>query len=181
MGWRVWRLRGRQLASWATTYVWRPNTNVATCLKPSGACEAPPGHGCKCGFWGLYSRALCFSRAREDRGERAPVVGLVRVWGEIALHEGEGFRAQYAAPVCLFTDWPWGSSSSLRPERGLVRWWQAFTGMVIDESRAARPSPELEGRIRDAAGEYGIPALSLADAVHVGALQEMGVDTRGAP
>lgn len=181
VGWRVWRLRGRELASWATAYVWHPNANAARCLKPSDACAAAPGQGCKCGFWGLYSCGLCFSRAREDRGERAPVVGLVRAWGEIALHEAEGFRAQHAAPVCLFTDWVWGPANPLRRETRLTRWWQAFTGVVAHESRAARPLPDLERRIRDVADDYGIPALSLADAVRIGVLQEMGVDARCVP
>lgn len=181
VGWRVWRLRGRELASWATSYVWRPDTNTAGCLKPASACAAAPSEGCKCGFWGLYSRGLCMWRARQDHDERAPVVGLIRAWGEIALHEEEGFRAQYAAPMCVFTDWIWGPSNSLGPETRLARWWQAFTGIVADESQAAGPAPDLERGIRTAADEYGIPALSLADALRIGALQEMGVDPRRVP
>lgn len=181
VGWRVWRLRGRELASWATPYVWRPNANAAVCLKPSNACAAAPGQGCKCGFWALYSAELCFSRARQDHGERARVVGLVRAWGEIALHEKEGFRAQYAAPVCLFTDWICGSSNSLRPQARLAHWWQAFAGVVADESQAPGPLPDLERRVRQAADHYGIPALSLTDAVRVGALHELGVEVRGVP
>lgn len=182
VGWRVWRLRGRELASWATAYVWRPNTNTAGCLKPASACTAAPGEGCKCGFWGLYSRGLCLWRARQDHDEPAPVVGLIRAWGEVAVHEQEGFRAQYAAPVCLFTDWIWGPPDPLGPEtRRPARWWQAFTGLVADDSQAPGPVPDLDGRIRIAADEYGIPALSVADALRVGALQEMGVDARCVP
>lgn len=181
LGWRVWRLRGRELTSWGATYVWRPGHNAAGCLKPDNPCGAAPGQGCRCGFWGLYSVQRCLSRARQDHGERTPVLGLIRAWGEVAVHETEGFRAQYAAPVCLFTDWIWDSPPSVRPETSLGRWWCAFRRLLAGDFLAGEPASDLEAKIRAAADEYGIPALSLPDALRLGALQELGVDPAGVP
>lgn len=179
LGWRAWRLRGGRLASWATSYVWSPNENVARCLDPNNPCVAVPGRGCRCGFWALFSPRHCISRVCEDHGERSPVLGLVRAWGEVALHGGEGFRAQYAAPVCLFTDWLWDT----RPEPAgrLAQLWQGCKRFVAGDRDVVDPVPDLEGEIRHAADDYGIPALSLADACRAGALQEMGVDARLVP
>lgn len=180
LGWRLWRLRGRELASWGASYMWKPNRNVAGCLKPNQPCAASPGQGCKCGFWALYSPERCFSLAREDHGERAPVLGLMRAWGEIALHGAEGFRAQYAAPVCVFTDWIWDAHDHMGPESQLGRCWRTLRRyMPGADSLAAGPLPDREKRIREAADDYVIPALSLADALRLGALQELGVSTHG--
>lgn len=179
LGWRVWRLRGRALASWGVAHVWQPGHNAADCLKPTNPCGAVPGQGCGCGFWGLYSVHRCISRAREDHGEQAPVLGLIRAWGEVGLHGTEGFRAQYAAPVCLFTDWIWDPTPSIRPETRRDRWKRALSRFLAGDFLVREPAADLEAKIREVAGEYGIPALSLPDALRLGALQELGVGTAG--
>jgi hypothetical protein len=109
------------------------------------------------------------------------VLGLIRAWGELAVHETEGFRAQYAAPVCLFTDWIWDAAPSIRPETSPGRWWSALRRLLAGDFLVGEPASDLEAKIREAADEYGIPALSLPDAVRLGALQELGVDPAGVP
>lgn len=178
LGWRVWRLRGHSLASWGTTYVWHPNANFARCLNPNNPCPASPGRGCRCGFWAVFTPRHCISRVCEDYSERAPVLGLIRAWGEVALHGPEGFRAEYAAPVCLFSDWPGGAHRPAELPGRLAQLWQACKRFIADDHPLAAALPDLEGKIRDAAGDYGIPVLSLADACRLGALQEMGIDVR---
>lgn len=74
---------------------------------PIRACERPPGRGCRCGFWGLFSPLRVLERARGEREERLSVLGLVRGWGELGIHGREGFRAQRAAVACIFSDWVW--------------------------------------------------------------------------
>src|SRR5919198_1555586 len=135
LGWRLWRVRGPRLESWAASCAWDTTDNAARCLAPVRRCSRSPGRGCRCGFWGLFSPLRCLDRARAERTERSSVLGLIRAWGEVAVHGQEGFRAEHASVVCLFTDWVW-----------------------------------------EAATAYGVPLLSLKDALQVGMLEELGAD-----
>ena len=173
LGWRLWRLRDGALQSCAVGYIWRPGDNQATCLAPR-ACSHPPGRGCACGLWALFSLLGCLDRARADRRERAWVPGLIRAWGDVALHGREGFRAEHASVACLFTDWPW--ESSLRQRAGKISaYWRRMLERVGCTFEPVSPEPGREESLVRAADEYGVPLLSLRDALSCGLLQELGL------
>jgi hypothetical protein len=60
-----------------------------------------PDEYCTCGIYALKSRAaiVCSPYARE-----ADAVGAVSLWGKIVPGE-DGYRAQYAYPLLIFTDY----------------------------------------------------------------------------
>lgn len=164
VGWRLWRALDDTLVSWIAEEDWAPGENVAECLAQYRTpCEAPPGAGCLCGFWATFGPDRCLQLVRPRLGERTlgfygrPVLGLVAGWGEVTVHGREGFRAERAAPVLLFSD-------VVRP-RGLhpLRGWHR------------RRAATLAGLRR----RYGVPVLSLEDAVHHGVLAELGAGQAG--
>src|SRR5262245_40650270 len=105
LGWRIWKVRGERLASWAVDYCWEPGENRAVCLAPGRpACAAPPGRRCQCGFWALWSPQQSLARAAGAFEPPWQVMGLIAGWGTVALHDREGFRAECATVRCLFTD-----------------------------------------------------------------------------
>lgn len=181
VGWRVWALRDGRLASWATRCTWETGENVARCLippRPMGCigsgdppCLEPPGRGCGCGFWGVFSPLDALKRARSIRQERNSVLGLMRGRGSIALHGSEGFRAQRAEVLCLFRDWCWdspvlwGRRGGIRCEIGLRTW----------HLRAVPPAPSRVTEVEAAACTYGVPLLSLKAALTHGVLAEFGL------
>jgi hypothetical protein len=81
------------------------------------------------------------------------VLGLVRGWGEVAIHGHEGFRAERASVVMLFSDLV--GPRSLTP----MRWWHGRRARVL----------------RDAAGRYGVPVLPLRTALDHRVLEELGL------
>lgn len=178
LGWRLWRVRGERLESWAANHAWEPGSNEAQCFAPVRRCRHSPGRGCLCGFWGLFDPLAALARGRAERAERSSVLGLIQGWGEVAVHGGEGFRSSHASVVCLFTDWLWDAATMPCPERGLSRrWWrlQRRLGYV------PRPVPAdawRVGAVRAAAGAYGVPILSLRKALDAGLLRELGADER---
>jgi hypothetical protein len=174
IGWRIWRLRSDVLRSWAATYSWSPGENRARCLATlRRPCASSPGRECECGIWGLFRPLMSLERARSDGGEHASVVGLIRAWGELAIHGQEGFRAEKAAVACLFTDWVWEPVSQVQggepPDDGRLRRW--FRRLFVPEVDPTR-LPRLEA----AAARYGVPLLSLGDAIETGLLEEFGVE-----
>jgi hypothetical protein len=179
VGWRLWKLRDGQLDSWAVDYRWEPGENHATCLAPDRqACLSSPGRHCQCGLWALWSPRRCVARA--SSAAEAPwwhVMGLVAGWGTVALHHDEGFRAEYAALCCLFTDRPWSAWMSGVAPGWLARWWRRRSG------RQAEPDPYGDA-VRDprrwealqvVAERYAVPLVSLGTAANVGLLSELGV------
>jgi hypothetical protein len=176
VGWRLWRVRGSRLESWAASFTWEPDDNVARCLAPVRRCPTSPGRGCRCGFWGLFSPLRCIDRARAERTERSSVLGLIRAWGEVAVHGSEGFRAEHARVVCLFTDWVWESPTLPCPEKGVARWWWRAMEALHYVPRPVPPDPWRRQALQEAAPAYGVPLLSLKDAVRYGVLDEMGAD-----
>lgn len=178
VGWRLWRVRGDQLESWAASFAWAPGANEACCLASMHRCKQAPGRGCGCGFWGVFSPLGALGRGRGDRTERSSVLGLIRGWGQVALHGEEGFRAQYASIACLFTDWIWDAAAMPCPEGGVPRlWWKAQRRVGY----VPRPLPADGWRlaaINEAAGRYGVPALSLREALRLGMLEEFGAGER---
>ncbi|MDQ6900310.1 MAG: hypothetical protein M3072_12525 [Candidatus Dormibacteraeota bacterium] len=100
-----------------------------------------------------------------------PVIGLVAGWGTVAIHRQEGFRAQHATLLCLFSDSVW--AQKLNPlERQRTRWWWTRSWMFPGSGvLASRPSNSL----RRVASGYGVPLVQLGDAIRSGLLAEFGV------
>ncbi len=95
------------------------------------------------------------------------MVGLIRAWGEVAIHGAEGFRAEKATVACLFTDWIW--DMPLLPEsRWLLGHFAELFGFELDPSRRS----QLEA----AGSRYGVPLLSLRNASQCGLLDELGIE-----
>jgi hypothetical protein len=164
IGWRLWRAVGDTLVSWIADETWTPGENMAHCLTQYRVpCSVPPGAGCQCGFWATFGPDRCLQLVRPWIGERAlglygrPVIGLVAGWGEVRLHGREGFRAERAAPVLLFSDVV--RPRGLRPLRG----WHRRRANTLERLRA----------------HYGVPVVSLEAALHRGVLAELGVQEPG--
>ncbi len=179
IGWRLWRLEAGRLGSWALDYVWQPGENRARCLAlRQPACLPVPGTHCQCGFWALWSPLHCLSKARNTCIDRPwHVLGLIAGWGTVALHGREGFRAEHASVLCLFTDWA-GSTPVLRlTESRLINWWRNTWHGVGEADPPAWPDPgsERTAVLESAATYYGVPLVSLKGALHLGVLGELGV------
>lgn len=169
VGWRVWRLERDRLRSLAVRYVWQAEENEAVCLKELQACDASPGFGCKCGFWALRDPALCVPRARSEQNS---VLGIIAGWGTVALHGTEGFRSQFAMVRCLLLDWPWDETLTAIAQVGTpVRWQRPFLPWH------RQPSQAWTSEIRRAALGHRVPVISLTQAIPLGVLAELGVDT----
>lgn len=182
VGWRLWKLHADRLRSWVIPQDWAPGPNEAQCMTNArtvtlfnpgaGGCARPPGVDCRCGLWALWDFAVCARKAREESAgcERPNVViGLVAGWGTVAIHGEEGFRSEYAAVRCLFSDavaFPLQAVAERRTE-----WWER----LVRRTRAVDPAVERMAALRRAAAHYGVPLLSLADAVRLGVLGELGV------
>lgn len=167
-------MRPEGLRSWAARCYWEPGANSARCLS-SNPCPRPPGNGCRCGFWALFSPSHSLAHARLDSGEQKTVLGLVQAWGEVAVHGEEGFRAANAAVVALFTDWVWDTETRPRSRAGSW-WWRLFHTGDVPPSRHTPPDPDRERLLATAARMYAVPVLPLAEALHSGFLGEVGVD-----
>lgn len=166
VGWRLWRVSGDRLRSWAVDRVWSPGDNLAECLDPV-PCPSPPGRRCHCGFWALWSAEACYAQIYPGRGPLV-VMGLVEAWGSVAVHGREGFRAQYSAVRCLFTDrLPNGG------EHNRVAEW-----IMTRLGRPKSPDDGHEGvqALERVAYAYGVPLLSVAGAERLGVLSEFGVE-----
>lgn len=112
--------------------------------------------------------------ARFPRSGEFPVLGLIRGWGEVAVHGREGFRCQYATATCLFTDWFWGAefqSDSVARLGSILRLWQ----LGGCKAGVASP-PERAAAIGQVARRQGVPAVSLEHALAYGLLGELGLD-----
>jgi hypothetical protein len=183
IGWRLWRLRHDRLHSWAVDHVWELGPAEAVCRPLGGlrmgnlliptrrACQNPPGKGCRCGFWALWDPAACVTWARSEPARERPqvVLGLIAGWGTVALHGDEGFRAQHASILCLFSDEV--DDQVLDP---LTKWprWQIWCRRRIHRER---PAPERPASLQRAAEAHGVPLMPLAEAVRRGVLSEFGL------
>jgi hypothetical protein len=104
------------------------------------------------------------------------VLGLVRGWGAVALHGNEGFRAEHAAVMCLFSDWPF-LSGGVRPGEGESSRWLRMLSLLLHGDSGPPPANQRDraAALRDAAGNYGVPLVSIAESVKVGLLQELDI------
>src|SRR5215831_8072891 len=136
LGWRLWRLREGQLASWGVDYRWDPGDNHARCIvRGRSACRLSPGQYCQCGIWAVWSPRECRDRAGMEAGVDGSehVMGLISGWGTIAVHGREGFRAEWAAVRCLFTNRP-GTLVARSLGSRLLGWWRRERGRTLEES-----------------------------------------------
>lgn len=177
LGWRLWRVRDGTLLSWGVRHEWEPGVNQATCLG-SRHCASSPGESCSCGFWALHSPMRCIRYARDTITDRSSVVGLVRAWGHVALHGNEGFRAQYASPVCLFSDWLWDVAEPPPGNPRHVGWWHRMQRSLTLTDAPVAPAGSRESFLNRTADAYAVPLVSFQDAVSSGFLAEQGVDER---
>jgi hypothetical protein len=181
LGWRLWRLQGEDLCSWAVDNRWEPGPNRARCL-PMGlqGCGSPPGRHCECGFWALWSPLDCLAMARTPLEPPWLVMGVVAGWGMVALHGQEGFRAERASVLCLFTDWPWSARVPGPSENRFLTWWRGSASRRLWSALGVRqdPDPRRLPRLETIASRYGVPLISMAAALRLGVLQEWGVPRR---
>lgn len=183
VGWRLWKLHGGRLRSWVVAHDWEVGPNQARCLAGDAAaslfnlplrphCERSPGRDCKCGLWALWDFGSCARKARDESqrwDSRDVVIGLMEGWGTVAIHGDEGFRSQFAVVRCLFAD----TIADRLPAR--AGWWERMVRVLRMGKSDARRATAL----RLAADLYGVPLLSLADAVRLGVLGELGVPESG--
>lgn len=178
VAWRLWNMTATKLQSWTMGYEWRPGGNQALCLRNGtdrvwGArdiCPRSPGRNCMCGFWGMWTlgRAVSLGR-RASMSPARTVVGIIVVWGTVALHGDEGFRAEYASIGCLLTEPIW--SPILDPFDSFSPSWVRnlhHIGMGLTDRRHR----EYLRRVSD---RYGVPATSLGGALEKGVLAELGL------
>jgi hypothetical protein len=111
-------------------------------------------------------------------GETAShVMGLIAGWGTVALHGREGFRAERASIACLFVDRPSGDVAPLGLTRRVASWlgWPGRREPPPADHDETEPEPRRLRLLRDAAGRYGVPLVSLQGAAELGLLSEWGV------
>lgn len=174
LGWRLWRVRGDRLRSWSAEHTWEAGENVAHCLGGLSTPHQSPGRWCMCGFWALFSPLRAIELGRFDRVEDASALGLVRGWGEVAVHGREGFRAERAGIACIFSDWVWDAPRLPPPEGPLKSALWRVRATLGWSPRAIQPHPERRTSLHRVAGTYGVPVVSLGGALRCGLLAELG-------
>jgi hypothetical protein len=131
VGWRVWVIgEDRVLRSPIVgSCRWDTAVMVAECQR---ADHTPPGRDCSCGFWATrWTPRVWEDVQRAPHMDQAHVLGLVQLWGEVAVHGYEGWRASHARILAL-----WGE-----PSKPTFRW------------------GEICSRIRQAARRLGVPVI----------------------
>ncbi|MHB8590127.1 MAG: hypothetical protein ACYDA0_14975 [Candidatus Dormibacteraceae bacterium] len=106
-------------------------------------------------------------------------MGLINGWGTVALHGKEGFRAERAAIVCLFTDQVSGPFQP-RPDHPPFKWWRGLLSMgsvFVPEATIEEHSSQLPSQLGPVAESYGVPVQTLKSALHAGLLGELGIAT----
>ena len=98
LGWRFWDVAwtdhgGVALCSPVQHDTWHPGAHAARC---ASCAEASRLH-CTCG---LYAYAKAEDALPNWPGASSLVLGIVRGWGRVVLHEW-GWRSQYAQPLLL--------------------------------------------------------------------------------
>lgn len=178
LGWRLWRVRDDgSLLSWGVRHAWQPGVNQASCLAEKH-CDPAPGRACSCGFWAVFGADRCLRYGRDTLSDPSAAFGLVRAWGEIALHGREGFRAQHGAIVCLFSDWLWPLDEACDTAPRPPWWRRAQEALLMAGEAAVRPAPGRETALQHAADRYAVPLLSVDAALRSGFLAEQGIPER---
>lgn len=95
IGFRQWRVGGRELRSIVCDQTWREADLVARCLAGAHPEQAAPASACSCGIHAWYDPSPRTASAASDY-----VTGAVLLWGAIELHT-IGMRAQHCRIVAL--------------------------------------------------------------------------------
>jgi hypothetical protein len=93
IGWRVWVTgEDRVLRSpIVVSCLWHSAVLTAECQR---ADHAPPGRSCGCGIWATRRAPRLWEDVqRAPHMHQAHVLGLVQLWGEVAVHGHQGWRA----------------------------------------------------------------------------------------
>ncbi|MEY2474946.1 MAG: hypothetical protein QOG87_261 [Actinomycetota bacterium] len=103
LGWRFWDVAwtshgGVVLTSPVRFDPWHPGAHAARCP----ACRRSPQMGCRCG---LYAYGSLGAALPEWGLDSSRVLGLVRGWGRVVLHE-LGWRSEFAQPLLLMLSDP---------------------------------------------------------------------------
>ena len=116
------------------------------------------------------------ARAQEAVDPPWHVLGLVAGWGTVALHGREGFRAQNASTVCLFTDWAGRARVPNLAEGWLERWLGRADVRLFNRRWSLRvEDPDRMFALRSAAQRYEVPLVSLQAALELRVLGEWGI------
>ena len=177
LGWRLWRVSDGRLQSWAVNHYWQPGQNVATCRSSERICAAAPGQRCQCGLWARWSPLQCLSLASNPIEPPWYVVGLIAAWGEVAIHGREGFRAERASVLCVFTDWAGAAPVPQVATGKFTRWANAMLDNRLMRGRRWRadPDPIRIELLQRVARQYAVPLVSLRAALESRLLSEWGV------
>jgi len=175
IGWRLWRVGDQRLQSWAVDHYWHPGQNLATCRDSQRLCAAAPGRHCQCGFWALWSPLRCLSMASNPVEPPWYAIGLIAAWGVVAMHGREGFRAERASVVCLFSDWAGAGPVPDVAACRLRRWASGVVGGRLGARPRPDPDPGRIAALRCVAGRYAVPLVSLRGAVESRLLREWGI------
>jgi hypothetical protein len=177
VGWRVWSVHDGRLQSLVVPHTWQPGVNQATCLSEARQpCSSPPGRFCQCGFWALWSPDLCIRRARAyPRSHLDHVMGLVAGWGSVAVHGSEGFRAERARALCLFSDWPWDGRMRMLAASAVAKWLVRRVRPLGQALASRHDESARRSVLAPVASQFGVPLLSMEEALRRGVLAEMGV------
>lgn len=144
IGYRSWLIQSGQLGAWGMgTDVWRGNAEVqATCrfdLHPA------PSPGCHCGFHCFHDVASAigddYFKLTDD--PRIAVLGAVRCRGNLEVHH-DGFRAEYAQPICLLGA-PQFGLPSVDAAEDLVAFAAEYGKPVPPELRPAQDLGDVSG------------------------------------
>jgi hypothetical protein len=102
-------------------------------------------------------------------------MGLVAGWGSVAVHGGEGFRAERARALCLFSDWPWDGRMRMLTASAAAKWLMRHVGPLHQTLVARHDQPARRVALAGIAAQFGEPLLPMEEALHRGVLAEMGV------
>ena len=130
-----------------------------------------------CGYWALFSPLRALDRARAERTEDTSVLGLIRGWGEVAVHGREGFRGQHAQVACLFSDWVWDAPEMPCPAEGLGRAFWLVKRRLGYLPRPVPPHPARTRTLEAIASRYEVPLLTLEGALRFNVLAELGASS----
>jgi hypothetical protein len=103
LGWRFWEVcwtdqGGAVLTSPVRNDAWHPGAHLARCA----SCPRSPQLGCGCGLYAYGSLGDALPNWPTDCSR---VLGLVRGWGKVVLHE-RGWRSELAQPLLLVLNDP---------------------------------------------------------------------------
>lgn len=105
-------------------------------------------------------------------------LGLFAGWGTVAIHGEEGFRSERGRVLCLFTDLLLAPPPVAPLELAFGTGWMNASRAIGWKPRPAPLHPHRARVLQETASAYGVPLLTLSDALRHRVLDELGA---GAP